>query len=347
MKKMKNMQLWVVGLFAALMLVLAPFNSTLAADFCQDLWGKPCKSIPTSYEPENPEYYFHIVMHTSPHPFWYTMARGAIEAAKRYNVKVVVEMFPRESLEDTANRFDQVVGLKPDGMVTAITNVKLMDKPVRRAIKRGIPVVASNVPDLRPVGERLPYLLYVGPSEFLHGQLLARELLKHRPSFKKVLITNHQPGLSVLEQRILGVKDVLEPLGTKVDTIRVSRNPSEVQEQVRAYFTRSPDTEGFVSLATYVNDVARQFFREDGLTGKVVNITTEMCSECAEAVRKGELIAMSDQQIFLQGYLPVHWLYLYKKWGFEPASDMLTGPVMISKDNVDTVQEGIDGKWRF
>ena len=73
MKKIKKFQLSVVGLFAALMLVLGPFNSAHAQ----------------TYSPDNPEFYFHIVLHTSPHPFWYTLAKGAMDAAERYYVKVV------------------------------------------------------------------------------------------------------------------------------------------------------------------------------------------------------------------------------------------------------------------
>ncbi len=331
-KKMKRQKLWVVGLFAALMLVLAPFNSTLAQ----------------THEPENPEYYFHIVVHWSPHPFWMTFANGAMDAAKRYNVKVVNEQFPKESLEDQANRIDQVVALKPDGLVTAITNLALIEGPTMRAIKQGIPVIVANAPDRRPVGERIPYLGFVGQDERLAGQTVAREMLKARSGLKHVLIANHKPGLSVLETRAAGVRDVLEPLGVKVSVLAITRDPTQIAERYRAFFTLNPETDGFVTLsANPFNQIARKYFKEQGILDKVVNVTFDLSEDTLEATRKGEMLGMIDQQIYLEGYLAVEWLYLHKKYGFVPGGDILTGPFFVNKDNVDTVEAGIKGGWRF
>ena len=110
MKKIKKLQLWFAGLITALMLASAPFSSTLAQ----------------TYEPENPEYYFHIVAYWSPHPFWTTFAKGAMDAGKHYNVKVINEQFPKEDHQEQANRVDEVRAKNPDGMVVSLGNMGLI-----------------------------------------------------------------------------------------------------------------------------------------------------------------------------------------------------------------------------
>ena len=55
---------------------------------------------------------------------------------------------------------------------------------------------------------------------------------------------------------------------------------------------------------------------------------------------------MIDQQVWLEGYLTVEWLWLYKKYGFVPGSDILTGPFFVNKDNAEEVEKGIKVGWR-
>ena len=326
---MSIIQKVLVGVFSVFMLALAPFNSTLAE----------------SYEPENPEFYFHIIYHTSPHPFWYTMEKGAMDAAKRYNVKMVTEMFPRESHEDQANRIDQVIGLKPDGIVTAITTTSLIEAPVMRAIKAGIPVIAGNAQDYREAKDRIPYLFFVGADEVATGAKLAQEMLKHGTP-KHVLVTNHKPGLIVLEKRIVGFKSVMEPLGIKVSVVKTSNDPTQILELYRSWWAANPDTDGYWSMNPQPwQPIATEFFDDEGL--KILNVATDMSVPSLELIKNGKLIAMTDQQVYLQGYLTIHWMYLYKKYGFLPGNDIATGPLLITKDNLDSVKEGLEGGWRY
>jgi simple sugar transport system substrate-binding protein len=44
-----------------------------------------------------------------------------------------------------------------------------------------------------------------------------------------------------------------------------------------------------------------------------------------------------DQQQYMQGYLPVVLLRLYKKFGLMPGADVLTGPGFVTKENASKV----------
>lgn len=65
-----------------------------------------------------------------------------------------------------------------DGIAVPIVSSDAFEGPLlRRAVEQGIPVVAFNIPDGRPEGERIPYLTYVGGDEYLTGKKLGEYAL--------------------------------------------------------------------------------------------------------------------------------------------------------------------------
>ncbi|MGD9323958.1 MAG: substrate-binding domain-containing protein, partial [Desulfobacterales bacterium] len=76
------------------------------------------------------------------------------------------------SVQEHVRLIEQIVATKPDGIAVPIVSSDAMEGPLRNAIERGIPVVAFNIPDTRPEGERIPYLTYVGGDEYLTGKRL-------------------------------------------------------------------------------------------------------------------------------------------------------------------------------
>lgn len=326
---MNKIQKVLVGMLSAFTLALAPFNSAHAQ----------------AYEPDDPEYYFHIVAYWSPHPFWTTFAKGAMDAAKHYNVKVINEQFPKEDHQAQADRVDEVRANNPDGMVVSIGNMGLIEGPVRRAIEAGIPVYAANGNDNRPPDQRIPLIGFAGMDSVEDGRTVAREMLKVRP-VKHIVIANQHPGHAILEARAKGIREVMEPLGVKVTVLAITMNPTETLERFRAHWTKHPETDAFTTLSAEPhNQIARDFFKEEGLLDKVLNITFDMSTDTLEATKNGEMLGMMDSQVYLQGYLPIAMLYLYKKYGFQ-MGNLNTGNFFVHKGNAEMVGEGIEGGWR-
>jgi simple sugar transport system substrate-binding protein len=52
-------------------------------------------------------------------------------------------------------------------------------------------------------------------------------------------------------------------------------------------------------------------------------------------VKQGHLLASNSQGFWLQGYAPMEWLYWNHELGYEPQSDILTGPVIINEENAE------------
>ena len=54
-------------------------------------------------------------------------------------------------------------------------------------------------------------------------------------------------------------------------------------------------------------------------------------------VKAGHLLSTVSQEFWLQGYVPLQRLHWYCEYGYTPESDILTGPVIIDKTNVDQI----------
>ena len=83
------------------------------------------------------------------------------------------------SIQDHVRLLEQAIATNPDGLAVPIVSSEAFDGPLRKAIEKGIPVVAFNIPDQRPKEERIPYLTYVGGDEYLTGKLLGDYTVEH------------------------------------------------------------------------------------------------------------------------------------------------------------------------
>ena len=298
-----------------------------------------------------PQWELHFVGGAYPHPFWTVMENGATHAGQDFNVKVVFHVQPEHSIEEQMNRLEQVRALKPDGVVIHVNDVAATDGPARRVIADGIPIICANSADPRPEGERIPYLFYVGQHEVLAGEALAKTVLKARPNPTRAALGMMLPGHVVFEARKQGIVNVLEERGIPFDMLDITLDPTTQQERMRGYFQNNPETD--VWLMGHVDpsvEVAVEFFNETGreIGGEdgVLLMTVDVSETGIQAVRDGTLLGMIDQQIYLEGYLPVQWFYMYKKWGFLPAQDLLTGPTVVDKSNVDIVEASVKAGYR-
>ena len=167
-------------------------------------------------------YTFYFVTHgVVGDPWWAPVIAGAQDAAKLLGVTVHYVGLPVWSLEILVANLEAAILAEPDGIILTITSYIALDETARMAIAKGIPIIAVNVPDPRPKGERIPYLAYIGQDEFMAGKALAQRVVEEFiPKAAVVMIT--EPGHVGLEARTAGIKSVLEPFGVPVDVFDVT-----------------------------------------------------------------------------------------------------------------------------
>jgi simple sugar transport system substrate-binding protein len=305
---------------------------------------KKLKEMGAPAAPAAPEYTFYYVSHGGPaDPWWAPVIKGSQDAAKLLNVRVVYSGPEKFSIQALVDLLNSAIAAGPNGIILTITDYKALDQPARSAITRGIPVIAVNVEDPRPANEKIPYLSYIGQSEYEAGYYLAKYLLDKGYKPKRVVIGIHEVGHVGLETRAKGITDAITQAypGTPVEKLDITTDPTKAAEAFRSYLTAHPDTDVIFTLGPLGSHPALQVLREMKLVGKVHLLTTNIDYVVLNAIEAGELDAAVSQQPYAQGFLPVVFMYLYVKYGIIPPPHVPTGPTVIDKARLETVRKQI------
>jgi len=292
------------------------------------------------------KYTFYLVSHGGPaDPFWGVVMKGMKDAAEKYGVEAIYLGPEKYSLKEFIDLVNSAIARKPDGLIVTITNPVALDEPLRKAIKMGIPVVAINVPDTRPPEEAIPYLVYVGMDEYLAGVYAARRMLQEFTP-KRAVVAIHEPGHVGLEARAKGIMDVLSEKNIPVEKLDITTDPTKALTIMKSYLMKHPDTDAIFTLGPLGAHPAIQLVEEEGLVGKVKIGAIDLTTKITDAIKKGVVVFTIDQQQYLQGYLPVVFLYLYKEYGLIPHEKVLTGPSIVDKTNVEIVEKTVKMGYR-
>ena len=160
----------------------------------------------------------------------------------------------------------------------------------------------------------------------------------------KILCTIQQTGSVALEDRCAGVKDSFP----NTENLQVNgADDSAVTSAIQAKLSQDKDINWVITLgATQALDTLKAKSaagRDDVKVG-----TFDLNADAAKAVQDGQLQFCIDQQPYLQGYLAVTQLYLYKKNGnvIGGGKATLTGPSFVDSTNVATVLPFISSNTR-
>jgi simple sugar transport system substrate-binding protein len=292
---------------------------------------------------------FYVVAHGGPaDPFWGVVMRGAEDAGKEFDVDVTYLGPEKFSIQKLVDMIETAVADEPDGLVVTITNEKALDEPVRSAIEKGIPVVAINVPDSRPFDEAIPYLAYVGADDYKVGIEAGKRMLMEFGATppKRGVVLIHEVGHTGLEARAKGFTEVFAEKGVPVERLAGTPNASENYQAVSAYLTRNPDTDAIFAVGPLAAHPVLKLLEDEDLVGKVKLGGVDLTETMIKAIKEDKLVFTVEQQQYLQGYLPINLLILYNKYGLIPHDDILTGPAVVDKSNVDIVEEMVSKNYR-
>jgi simple sugar transport system substrate-binding protein len=290
---------------------------------------------------------FYSVIHSNiGDPFWAVYYKGAEDAAKQMNVEIK-QLAPKEaSIPQMVDLLNSALVAKPDGILTTIADAKALDSVLRRAVDEGIPVIALNVPDARPRSERIPYLTYVGGDERLGGQAAAEYMLRERQPTRAMCVLQNV-AQSGLVSRCQGFTETMKDAGVAVDTLPTDNSdPTKIGEAVRSYLKSHKDTDAIFTLGPDPANAVTQILDEEGLADKVMHGSYDLSTSQTDAIKAGSLMFTIDQQQYLQTYLGTVLLAQNVRHGFVPASDVLTGPAVVDKSNVEEVVAGVEDKFR-
>jgi len=147
----------------------------------------------------------------------------------------------------------------------------------------------------------------------------------------KILCTIQQTGSVALEDRCAGVKSAFP----ETENIQVNgQDDSAVTSSIQAKLAQDKDINWIITLGAAQALDAVKAIKQEGANAKIGTFDTN--PEAAQAVQDGQVQFFIDQQPYLQGYLSIMELYLFKRNGniLGGGEAVLTGPSFVDKTNI-------------
>jgi simple sugar transport system substrate-binding protein len=256
-------------------------------------------------------------------PFWATVKEGADRAAEEAGVAVDYRAPASFDVAAMAGLVQAAVAEKPDGLIVSVPNGEALAAPIRAAVEAGIPVISIN--SGFDVGPKLGALLHVGQSEYEAGRGAGQAM--RELGGKKALCLNHEPGNVALDLRCKGF---IDGFGGSVEVLPVEPEPAAVREAIAERLASDEAIDTILALnASVAGEPAIAAASALGEARKVRVGSFDTTDALLAAVAEGDAAFAIDQQPFLQGYIPVRYLYALARYGVIPVSNVSTGPKLV------------------
>lgn len=279
---------------------------------------------------------FGMAVHSNPaeDAFWSVVDKGAKDAAAQFGV--TLKSGGNSDPAAQAQLIEDYVAAKVDGIFVSLANPDALRDAIKKATDAGIPVITINSGvDLY---KELGALTHVGQTELVAGNGAGERF--NAAGVKKVLCVIHEEANIALEQRCDGLGETftgeMERFNVATTGVRdVAGTVSAIQNKLIA----DSGIDAVMTLNPVVGIAARDAIKAAGGSQKLA--TFDLSPDVLTALEADEMLFAIDQQQYLQGYLPVALLYLYKTnlntvGGGLP---VLTGPGFVDKTNAAQVKD--------
>ena len=274
-----------------------------------------------------------MVTHSDEGSFWSVVKKGAQQAAQDEGVKLIWSPSNNDPQKE-AQLIDAAVSQKVDGLAVSVPNASAIKDSLAKAKAAGIPIVTLNsgADDFKSLGA----ITHVGQTETIAGKAAGVRL--KADGVKKVLCVVHEQNNIGLQQRCDGVK---QGFGGPVTNLQVkgTADIATTQTEIKSKLQADKSFDGVIALNPDIASAAKTAIKGASSNAKLA--TFDLSPNVLKDIQSGDVQFAVDQQQYLQGYLPVVFLKLYREnantvGGGQP---VLTGPGFVDKTNVATVQK--------
>jgi simple sugar transport system substrate-binding protein len=292
--------------------------------------------------PKTPPWKFWFVNHVYTNPFFVPTQYGFQDAAALLGLSKPNwgGSASTSSVSQMVSYLNTAVSASADGIATTVISSTGFTGPVDKAMTAGIPVISYNadgtvnskgVPD---IGTRR--LCYVGQALYTSGQQLGERIKSLVTTPGDVVIFIATPGTGNIQPRFDGAASVLKPLGYTVAIQATGAATSAELPAEKAYLLAHKSTlKGAFAVDAGSTQFLAQALAGAGLPGNFPAGGFDLTPTTLSAIKAGHLNFTIDQNPYLQGFLPVLYLYLYKlSGGLLSPPDTDTGLTFVTKTTV-------------
>lgn len=284
--------------------------------------------------PPHPQWNFVFVNHVTTNPFFVPTQYGIQDACALVGCKYQWTGSENSIVSEMVDKMNAAIAAKADGIAVSIIDPTAFDDPVARALDAGIPVVAYNAD--APATSKNRRLAYIGQDLFQSGVQVGKRIASLVPSglIPGFIAT---PGSLNIQPRIDGIKSVLSTIPS-IDFVEIATGAAVNDElsRIEAYYLGHQNLKGMVAVDAGSTQGMAQIMEKYSLASKGVHAGGyDLLPKTLQEINSGNLDFTIDQQPYLQGFIPVIQLFLYKlSGGLQQPSNTNTGLLFVTKDNV-------------
>ena len=288
--------------------------------------------------PSTPKWQFWFVNHVTTNPFFTPTQYGMADAASLLGLPTPKWGGSQNSvISEMTNYFQQAVAAKADGIAVSAICHTAFTAPVKSAMQGGIPVITYNADGEYVNGKPIigtNRLAYVGQSLFVSGQAMGQQIKSLVPG-GDIVIFIATPGTGNIQPRYDGAVSVLGS-GYTVHEIATGAETAQEPPAEKAYLTANKSKlKGAFAVDAGSTEVLGTTLKEVGLN--IPSGGFDTLGTSVQNVQNGSTNFLIYQDPYLQGFLPVLYLYLFKVSGgalYPPDTD--TGLSVVTKANASS-----------
>jgi simple sugar transport system substrate-binding protein len=316
----------VIGLAAVCMLVAACTSGTTGSASTPST-GTAGSSL-----------HFYFVTHGDNGTFWSVVQKGEQQAATDIGVQVNYQGSNNDDNQE-CQFISAAVTAKPDGLVVSPHSQTVLDC-AKQAAAGGIPLILMNNCGTTASGQS--YIAYsgaitcVGQPETAAGTQAGIRLKADGGT--KLLCVIHEATSTSLRDRCAGAKTGFGGNEKVLVLDNAKSNVSSATATLQAALSADPSIDSILALDP---DVAKNIVEAAvaGANSKAKIATFDLSAGVVADIQSGKIDFAIDQQQYLQGYLPIVFLKLFKQnantvGGFDIVK---SGPGIVDKTNAATV----------
>lgn len=281
-------------------------------------------------------------------PFWSIVKRGAEDAGKVVEAQggSVTWLGPQnyDNLGvDAAELIRQAIDQGADAIVGPDWVPEAMDPAFKAVVAAGIPLIIYNAGGLE-AADRLGAMNYVGSDDYQAGVRAAAYFSDK--GITNLVCINTLPGAANIEANCNGLGKGAKDTGGKAATLPLPAtsfgSATAVAQAVKAYLLKNPKVDGVYTIGNVDANSAINGIMQAGKAGKVQVGGVNMDATILNNIVAGKQLFAIDQQGYHQGYMAVSILNGYVNYGLTiPTREILTGPGIVDKANVEATQSGV------
>ncbi|KDN77627.1 sugar ABC transporter substrate-binding protein [Streptomyces olindensis] len=280
-------------------------------------------------------------------PFFSTVKRGVEDATKLVKAGggKVTYLGPAtyDNLgPDVAKLTQTAISQNPSAILVPDWVPENQDSAIKQAIAKGITVFIYNSGGI-DAAKKVGAVKYIGSDDYEAGKAGGAKFAEE--GVKNILCVNTVPGSANQEARCKGIKDGATSGGSSSKQLPLPSsnfgNPSAVTQAIKGALLKDSSIDAVVTIGVGDADSAAAAIKQANAGDKVKLGTFDLSESQLTRIKNGEQMFAIDQQPYLQGFYVVSMANQYLSYGvLPPQNPILTGPLLVTKDNVDKAIAG-------